>query len=139
STIATSDGPPDPAESVRDDRTHPSVRLLAPTPKTLRVVQWWPGRPAGRPSCLQSPRQYDFREVRLTSAAQRGLASARPEPQRADCRASRARMRADVLRWPMVLNPVCGPTRRYEDDRRRWVLGPPAPGTRPARRGARIR
>src|SRR3989442_1685801 len=33
STIATSDGPPDPAESVRDDRTRPSVRLLAPTPK----------------------------------------------------------------------------------------------------------
>src|SRR5437016_7190807 len=27
------------------------------------------------------PRQYDFREVRLTSAAQRGLASWRPEPQ----------------------------------------------------------
>src|SRR2546428_4622609 len=33
STIATSDGPPDPAESVRDDRARPSVRLLAPTPK----------------------------------------------------------------------------------------------------------
>src|SRR5437667_2556881 len=33
STIATSDRPPDPAESVRDDRTRPSVRLLAPTPK----------------------------------------------------------------------------------------------------------
>src|SRR5437870_2944134 len=33
STIATSDGPPDPAESVRDDRARPSVRLLAPAPK----------------------------------------------------------------------------------------------------------
>src|SRR5213594_1327661 len=29
-------------------------------------------------SCLS--RQYDFREVRLTSGAQRGLASSRPEP-----------------------------------------------------------
>src|SRR2546422_7737132 len=28
-------------------------------------------------------RQYDFREVRLTSATQRGLASSRPEPHRA--------------------------------------------------------
>src|SRR3989441_11027576 len=33
STIATSDGPPDPAESVRDDRCRPSVGLLPPTPK----------------------------------------------------------------------------------------------------------
>src|SRR2546426_9467229 len=33
STIATSDGPPDPAESVRDDRAPPSRRLLAPPPK----------------------------------------------------------------------------------------------------------
>src|SRR3989442_10430273 len=33
STMATSDGPPDRAESVRDDRARPSVRLLAPTPK----------------------------------------------------------------------------------------------------------
>src|SRR5207249_10121171 len=33
STIATSDGPPDPAESVRDDRARSSLRLLAPTPK----------------------------------------------------------------------------------------------------------
>src|SRR2546425_8064425 len=33
STIATSDGPPDPAESFRDDGSRPSVRLLARTPK----------------------------------------------------------------------------------------------------------
>src|SRR5438093_978068 len=33
-TIATSDGRPDPAQSVRHDRARPSVRLLAaPTPK----------------------------------------------------------------------------------------------------------
>src|SRR3989442_1342503 len=30
STIATSDGPPDPDESVRDNQSRPSVRLLAP-------------------------------------------------------------------------------------------------------------
>ena len=56
STIATSDGPPDPAEPVRDNQSRPSVRLLAPHPQTLRIVQWWPDAPAGRPSCLQSPR-----------------------------------------------------------------------------------
>ena len=55
STIATSDGPPDPAEPVRDNQSRPSVRLLAPHPQTLRIVQWWPDAPAGRPSCLQSP------------------------------------------------------------------------------------
>jgi hypothetical protein len=29
---------------------------------------------------ISTARQYDFREVRLTSATQRGLASSRPEP-----------------------------------------------------------
>src|SRR5437867_7572732 len=42
STIATSDGPPDPAESVRDDRTRPSVRLLAPTPKRSASISGGP-------------------------------------------------------------------------------------------------
>src|SRR5437667_12109870 len=49
STIATSDGPPDPAEPVRDDQSRPSVRLLAAPPQTLRIVQWWPDGPAGPP------------------------------------------------------------------------------------------
>src|SRR5947208_1208075 len=33
-----------------------------------------------RDGALQPSRQYDFREMRLTSGAQRGLASSRPEP-----------------------------------------------------------
>src|SRR5436309_15708206 len=38
-------------------------------------------RPCTRaPTCVSLPRQYDLREVRLTSGAQRGLASSRPEP-----------------------------------------------------------
>src|SRR5207249_1270057 len=36
STIATSDGPPDPAEPVRDDQSRPSVRLLATPPTNAR-------------------------------------------------------------------------------------------------------
>jgi len=55
STIATSDGPPDPAEPVRDVQSRLSVRLLTAPPQTLRSLQWWPDAPAGRPSCLQSP------------------------------------------------------------------------------------
>src|SRR6266404_3382895 len=50
STIATSDGPPDPAEPVHDDQSHPSVRLLAAHLPTLGTLQSWPGGPAGRPS-----------------------------------------------------------------------------------------
>src|SRR2546427_1792037 len=49
STIATSDGPPDPAEPVRDDQSHPSVRLLAaPPPKGPASFS---GGPTG-PHCL---------------------------------------------------------------------------------------
>src|SRR5437870_11071832 len=43
------DGPPDLAEPVRDDQSRPSIRLLATPPQTLRIVQWWPDGPAGRP------------------------------------------------------------------------------------------
>src|SRR3989454_7380512 len=50
SPIATSDGPPDPAEPVRDDQSHPSVRLVAAHLPTLGTLQWWPVGPAGRPS-----------------------------------------------------------------------------------------
>ncbi len=63
STIATSDGPPDPAEPVRDDQSHPSVRLLAAHLPTLGTLQWWPGGPAGRPSWSRiSPRSLACRE-----------------------------------------------------------------------------
>src|SRR5207244_7778898 len=55
STIATSDGPPDPAEPVRDVQSRPSVTLLtappanAPQPSVVARRTCWP------PSCLQSP------------------------------------------------------------------------------------
>ena len=48
STIATSDGPPDPAEPVRDVQSRPSVRLLtapppnAPRPSVVARRTCWP-------------------------------------------------------------------------------------------------
>src|SRR5213594_3068065 len=57
STIATSDGRPDPAHSVRHDRARPSVRLLAaPPPKGPASFS---GGPTGRTACppLQSPQR----------------------------------------------------------------------------------
>jgi hypothetical protein len=60
STIATSDGQPDPAQPVRHGRALPPVRpLAAPPPKKVRPpsVAARLTRTAGLPSCLQSPKR----------------------------------------------------------------------------------
>jgi hypothetical protein len=55
STIATSDGPLDPAEPVRNVQSRPSARLHAAPPPNAPHRSVVPDAPAGRPSCLQSP------------------------------------------------------------------------------------
>src|SRR5437899_3297706 len=59
STIATSDGRPDPAQSVRHDRARPPVRLLAAPPPKGPASLW---RPDG-PALLASPPVYSLLNV----------------------------------------------------------------------------